>query len=475
MTAGKPHTPEEDMEDVFKDVLHSLSQLPGVIGHIGEIMTQFAESMNPLLIAVADLLATASLSHADHGGGSPTPGGGAPAASGAGSLAGVAKVAAVAAAALGVMVVAVQLAEHQFRKLEGFVRLFNPGVVTTFRHAMDNLGATIGRAFIPVFQNATEVVRQWAGILAPVMSQLAPVIKAVSDLMANTLMRALTQLGAVFRAAIPIFKVFMEVFGLVAEVATAVFNALGQFLRAALLIARVFYELSGMGLVVRVLTKLFEGLNVVMRVLDEALSIIEVVVTTLVDSLLAWIGSLLPFGDIMGSLNRAVEYVIRNMYVWAVLLAKMAGAMGVVDALIAHVEGKLKTGDVAAQQPQIKSLEQLSKDLALAAAAAGGAAGAGGVRNQQEFWQKTLDEMRAAKANGMTIRDFLQSILDELKTLAANAVPAPVANAVNGAVAVAGGIVSPENPRGAMAGGIVGGVFGGPIGVAVGRYVGGRQ
>ena len=403
------------IEDILDDLLEKLGQLPGIIGHLGDIVGRMTSGLTPLFSALSNLArfnSGAGNTGSGVGGTSSSPG------NSTGVGAGLEKLAvggAVAAAALGALAVSANIVEQQFKKLEGFVRLFNPGITDRFQQSLDNLGATIGSAFVPVFQAATEVVRRWTSILAPVMASLTPIIRQFSDILGNILVKALTQLGSVLNALVPIVSILLEGFSLISEILLNVFNSIGQFIRVLVLVTRVLFELSGLGLAIRTLTKLLEALNAAITIFDEALSILEVVVTSLIDTVMTFAGSLFPIKDIMNKLTDSIQYVIRNMYVFAVMLAKMAGLSNIVDALISHVEGKLKPGETAAQTPQIKSLEQLSKDLALAAAAAGGASGPGGVKNQQEFWAKTLEEMRAAKANGVSIKDLLGEIIKEIK------------------------------------------------------------
>jgi hypothetical protein len=237
-----------------------------------------------------------------------------------------------------------------------------------------------------------------------------------------------------------------------------VFNVLSPIIRALFLFARVLYEITGLGLLVRVVSKAFEALSIVLQVFEEAMSIVEIVVNTFIDMILELVASVFPVDDAMNKLTQAVQWVIRQMYVFAIVLARFFGLTRVMDALIAHVEGKTRPGDTAAQQPQIKGLEQLTKDLALAAAGAGNAGRNGDVRNQQEFWTRTLEEMRAARANGTSIQEFLDRILTELRLMVAGMFRIPgtgPAAPPQGGQAGPGGVTPPPgtvNPGGGRPG-----------------------
>ena len=95
-----------------------------------------------------------------------------------------------------VFVVGINMAEREFQKIVGLVKLFNPGVVQMFQFALDNLGATIGRAFVPVVQAATGVVREWTAALAPVIQRLTPIMQEFSNILGNIVALPLIVLGS---------------------------------------------------------------------------------------------------------------------------------------------------------------------------------------------------------------------------------------------------------------------------------------
>lgn len=473
-----------NLESELQKILDGLGDLPGIVGKLGDVVARLAASLTPLHNAIQRLMSlgstqtanpaataqalnnastdrntvatsrlTASIEHliasinktampvlprANPVAPGGTGGGGEEV---AGMLSRVAAIAGVAAAAIAVFVVGINLAEREFQKIVGLVKLFNPGIVQMFQFALDNLGATIGRAFVPVIQVATSVVREWTAALAPVIQSLVPILQQFSDAFGNLLAGALRNLASVLQSMLPMLSQWFEVLQLSATMMNAFLQPVMLAVRALGLFTRVLFEATGLGVIVRVLTRVFEAFSKTFEVVEAAFSILEVTVTSLVDSLMMLLGSLFPFKDIMDSLTRAVQFAIRNLYVFSILLAKFLGLDGVADALIKSIEDKTKQGDTAAQSPQIKTLEQLSKDLALAAASAGGAAGQGGVRNQQEFWQKTLDEMKQARANGGSMVDFLREIRDLLRKLNPIAAAPPPAGPAQAGV---GGVPAPQ-------------------------------
>lgn len=457
----------KSLDDVLDSLLDSFGKLPGVIGRIGDAAERMVSGFKPVISALNDLQFsnnTAAVRDAakvaDTGQkmlvtalerqtvatyrllaatdrliavltrtavpslpqGTPTGGGGggeAGAASGAGGLGRLAAVGAVAAAAFAAVAIAAGLMEREFNRLQATVKLFNPGVIEIFQREMNNLGATIGRAFVPVFQNAIEVVRQMGGILRPIMTSLEPIIRQISDVLANVFLALFRQFASILQASLPAIRIFGELLGLMGQVVASMSAAFAPVIRGLLLFGRLLFELSGLGTILRILTKLLEGFAVVMQVMDAAFTILEAVVNTLVESMNALIQPFIPLRSILDQLTKAVQYVVRNLYVLAVSLARLAGFNDVADAIVESV-AKLanQKGDTAAQTPQIKSLEQVTKDLALASAAATAAGGPNGVKNQNEFWTKTLEDLKAARANGANIFGVLIDIKNALLRLA---------------------------------------------------------
>lgn len=492
--AVKDSNPDDDLEDVMQELLSNMSQLPSILGGLADAVKQMIDSISPLVTAVTNLFSAVTAAtaieeaHEKDGGtkatellvtavdkntaaltkltnifemlirsamarmnggltaitggpkaltgvappNAPSPPGEAGGTGGgglSGAIGGFSKALGVAAAAIGVFVVTVHLAEQAFNKMLGYVRLFNPGVVSLFQYALDNLGATIGRAFVPAIQVATQVIRQVTSMLVPVMNALQRIMSSFSESVGNSFVQVLELFTTMLMAVMPIIEFQLRGFATALQIAVA--------------------------LVVPPL-----------RVFGEALTILGVILT-----------SFLPTTNVMLNLNVAVQWVIRNMYVLSVQIMKLVGAMGAVNALIAHVESKLSAGDVAAQQPQIKTLDQIAKDLALAAAAAGGAAGGKEIGSEKEFWAKTLEEMKNTRDRGITLLQVVEQIRDAINRLIPGArggnTPAP---GTNGAGTGAGGITTEQvidGLRGAIVGGGIGGLLGGPLGLITGGGAGG--
>ena len=503
-----------NLQSELQKILDGLGDMPGIVGKLGDVVAKLAAALNPLQGAISRLLslgdaddtvlesasaksqtllvaatdrnvvATSRLTAAVDRltalltrtalpalpQATPVAGGGGGAGGGAGSAAGMlgrlAATAAVAAAAIGVMVVGINLAEREFNKLQSLVRLFNPSVIQMFQFAMDNLGATIGRAFVPMFQVATGVLREWTAALAPVIAKLTPIIQELGLTVGNIMVSGMRPFAAVLQSLLPTFRMFAEMTVLNVQVLASLAQVFAPVVRGLLLMGRLFYELTGLGTVVRLLTRVMESFSKVFEVVDEAFTIMETVVNSLVDSFVAFIGALFPLQSMMDALAKSVQMVIRNMYVFAIMLAKFLGLDGVVNALLAQVEGKTKRGDTAAQQTQLKTIEQLSKDMALAASMAGGAAGKGAVVNEQQWWNETLKILQQTAENQITLTDvfatgqasverMLQSIKDEAVSQVGAIIDA-ISAAVNFLMGGSGnkGASAPPGPAGAGVGGV---------------------
>lgn len=411
----------DNIDDVLAGILQSLSGMP-LIGTLAAAVSRLHEGTTALTKALTDIVSKitaipkAPTAPPSPPGGGPAGPGGLPGGGGGagGALGKLAMAGAAAAAALGLVVVAINIVQEAFNKAKEWVNLFNPGVIMAFQHALDNLGATIGRAFVPVFQMMIGVVRSMTAMLAPIMAQLAPVMKEFADQIGGVLLGYIKNFASLLRGLIPWLQVMKDVWVMLGQVLVNGMSTVVLFIRAIALGIKVLMELSPIGVILKIVTKAFEGLNMVMGIVHEAMDILTIFITTIVDSIVAFIASFIPVDDIMNKLKETIQFVIRNMYVFAIMMARMTGLNSVADNLIKHVEGKLKRGDTAAQTPQIKDIEQLSRDLALAAAAAGGAASGSKVADERDFWQKTLEEMQAAKANGLSIQDLLREIRDEI-------------------------------------------------------------
>ena len=117
---------------------------------------------------------------------------------GAGYLAGAGM---AAGAALAVLAAEVAIATRAFHQLQDAVGRANPAVMQRFELVMNDTIATVGRAFVPVMEFATDVVRDIGDVLANVL----PSSKDVRDFL-NELRPILSDLKGVFMDLAPVIK-----------------------------------------------------------------------------------------------------------------------------------------------------------------------------------------------------------------------------------------------------------------------------
>lgn len=372
-------------------------------------------------------------------------------------VAGLGKVAAIAggvAIAAGAVTVGF---EQLLGKLQGFVGAISPATIEFFNRALLDLNATIGSGFLSVFQDLTQVINQAAAVIKPLIQQLAPLIKQVADYLGNMLVKMIQLTVANWRALIPLMEQLFVVIRPLVEALLSVASVLSILFRAFALLAQIATLLNPLTYVLKALAFAAQAINKGLEIVTAAFDIFEVAFKAIIDTAVKFVSSFLPVTDIMGQLSKAVQGVIKNLYAMSVFMAKFLGLQQVVDAIIASVEEKTKSkGDVAAQQVSIKSIDQLSKDLAIAAASAGGG-GQGGVTNERQFWTDVLKDLQEIK-NAPGFRQILEAILEAIRNLnplRAGDAPKPPAPGIGG-----------------LAGAGIGAATGLPFGAQIGRMIG---
>lgn len=121
-----------------------------------------------------------------------------------------------------------------------FVGALNPGLVEYFNQLLSNLTATIGFGLEPIVAQAADVIKQWTGMLMPLMRELRPVISELAEVVAAVMIPVLMNLALMLRVTVAAFRPLLmivgavaKLFGNVAEVfetlMTAVFNMVADF------------------------------------------------------------------------------------------------------------------------------------------------------------------------------------------------------------------------------------------------------
>lgn len=116
-------------------------------------------------------------------------------------------------------------------KLEASVGAFSPAILQQFNFALEDLQATIGQAFAPAFKILTELVRQAADTIAPLMEQLAPIMAELAKALGEALMPVLRVLVAAFQFAMPVIKFVVYLLSLLARAIDYAVKAFAAFVR----------------------------------------------------------------------------------------------------------------------------------------------------------------------------------------------------------------------------------------------------
>lgn len=103
-----------------------------------------------------------------------------------------------------------------------FVSAFNPGAIELFNMAMENINATIGHAFEPLIQIATDVARQVNDLIAPAFDALRPIIEKVARQFGERLPAVVKLFSEVFKSLMPIIDVVIDVFRPFMEIIPAI-------------------------------------------------------------------------------------------------------------------------------------------------------------------------------------------------------------------------------------------------------------
>lgn len=322
---------------------------------------------------------------------------------------------AAAGIALGALAAAAAAVAVAFAEIQKAVQAFSPATMEQFNKAIDNFNATIGAAFVSTIVDLTEAIRQATGAIAPLLDSLKPTIQELSDIFANYLVAYVKLAANEFSAFIPIIKILADAFNPLLQVVLLIENGFVLLIRAFALVLEVFLGLSPIGPLLKGLGAVLEVVNNAFQIFQEALSIAQIFIESLIEAVRGFVESLLPGKDIFKSLNDAIHSVIKNLYLMAIGIAKFLGLTGVVDNLIKHLENKANPSTKTAAQPaQIKGFEQIAKDIALKAASAGGG-GAGGVESDREHWRETAEAAKSLAANTESFQQTLERILNEIK------------------------------------------------------------
>lgn len=237
-------------------------------------------------------------------------------------------------------------------QVQQFVTALSPGAMQVFNLALRDLQATIGVALIPIIQTLTDGLHQAAGLLLPAMQKLAPVFAQLAQMFLSIMLPAVQAVSVVFQALVPLLNIALQVW-------SAFSTAVGALV-----------------------------------------TILATLAQTILDTIVSAFGG--DLSDYAAKLKEAIYQVTALMLKLVAAIATALGLTGFVDALLknlndaAHPPSSGAGG--AAQNIGLKGLEQITKDLAIAAASAtGGSADKVGGKGILEHVAGLAEDLRKIK------------------------------------------------------------------------------
>jgi len=331
-------------------------------------------------------------------GGTMAKAGGAAASAAGGMAAGAAALAAAPVAFL-------EMVQGLAGKIGSFVDAVNPGIMVQLDMATRDLTAVIGTALAPIMQAIVPIIKDFASALLPVarlvaetfgriIESLQPAIDAITEIFfiaAATLMPIVEMVGDIFTTIAPIFTAL-------AAVAKAIWLAFGSLVTALVGIMRDLFGFN----VGNVLKDFAEGVQVAMN--------------NLIAVLVRGIASLLKFFGFTSALSNLTKF-------FKGLAAPKASAEGI----------------AAAQNAQVKSIESVGRDAALAAVIASVVPGGKAGKKPEDFYADMVSELEGIGGNGTDLVAAINALPAKIASSVASLIPKPVKSAVQ---AVGSGIAT---------------------------------
>jgi hypothetical protein len=290
-------------------------------------------------------------------------------------------------------------------KIGSFVDAVNPGIMVQLDMATRDLTAVIGTALAPIMQAIVPIIKDFASALLPVarlvaetfgriIESLQPAIDAITEIFfiaAATLMPIVEMVGDIFTTIAPIFTAL-------AAVAKAIWLAFGSLVTALVGIMRDLF-----------------GFNVGDALKDFAEGV-QVAMNNLVAVLVRGIASLLKFFGFTSALSNLTKF-------FKGLAAPKASAEGI----------------AAAQNAQVKSIESVGRDAALAAVIASVVPGGKAGKKPEDYYADMVAELEGIGGNGTDLVAAINALPAKIASSVASLIPKPVKSAVQ---AVGSGIAT---------------------------------
>lgn len=279
-----------------------------------------------------------------------------------------------------------------------FVDALAPGTMQVFALHLRDLNATIGTAVLPIVEEVSDALQEAAGIIKPIMADLAPVLRDLTHSILALLLDSLRGLMGWFTLFMPLLTTLAEIIRTLTDIWTTLSSAIRSFFVA--------------------LQPIFEAL----------LSLLQdtVVGFLLLAGPIGWL--VLGIGYIVTHIKELLRWVQNIILGFARLFAitaALAGFGSTIDGMVKRLQQqqKEKEGGVggAIQDASLKGFEQIGKDLAIAAAYAGGGEKKDTV---EDLLPRLIEILELGKAEG---QNFQKAVREALANL-----PEDIARAIAG-------------------------------------------
>lgn len=253
-----------------------------------------------------------------------------------------------------------------------FVDAISPGTMQLFQMALRDLHATIGSALLPVVNVMTDAVKKASQMLVPAVDALAPAFRSLANALTSFMMPAIQVTSHALKSMAPllesvgdVLKTMGDVLGVMSVLLLSIKDALGQFFK----------------------------------------------------SLIGGTGG--GFSDMLAKLRDGVYQLMTTLLVAAAYIAKAFGALGFIEHLQKNLRELAKPGDeggkgAALQGASLKGFEQISKDLAVAAAQAVAGGGDDVDKKLEEWAADAVGKLDEVMKNGQTLTQVLENLWQKL-------------------------------------------------------------
>jgi hypothetical protein len=342
-------------------------------------------------------LATPAAPGAAPAGGAMTKAGGAIAKAGGAAVgAATGGIAAGAAALAAAPVAFFEMVQGLAGKIGSFVDAVNPGIMVQLDMATRDLTAVIGTALAPIMQAIVPIIKDLA-------SAFLPVARAVADAFGSIIQ----SLGPAIDGITEVFFIAAETWMPIIEMIADIFTTIAPIFTALAAVAKAIWLAFGtlVTALVGIMRDLF-GFNVGDALKDFAEGV-QVAMNNLVAVLVRGIASLMKFFGFTSALSNLTKF-------FKGLAAPKASAEGI----------------AAAQNAQVKSIESVGRDAALAAVIASVVPGGKAGKKPEEFYADMVAELEGIGGNGTDLVAAINALPAKIASSVASLIPKPVKSAV---------------------------------------------